>query len=237
MAYSRKFEVFTHDVDMKDEIRPAALLRFFQEAAVEHMGSRGVSADELFSRGLAYMVSRFTLRFAGRIGHGDVIDVNTWPCPGGATVFNRAFSVTKNGSTAAEALSSWVLVDLASRKIMRRHGADAISSENADAPDLSLRFHPPEEGFVPVGEEKISYCHIDRNGHVNNANYADMLIDFLPDAGKRHIREMNIYFAAESLLGEKLEVMRADDGDAFYFRMVSGGRVRIEARFDTYMND
>ena len=80
----------------------------------------------------------------------------------------------------------------------------------------------------------VSYSCLDRNGHMNNTRYLDLLCDHIPDFRSRMVTSIGIKFKAEAPLGETIKLYRAKMGDTYYFRTIrSDGQINIEAEIET----
>jgi acyl-ACP thioesterase len=83
-----------------------------------------------------------------------------------------------------------------------------------------------------VGGYGVHYGDVDQNMHMNNTRYPDMYSNFLPLQGKM-ISKIAISYSNEAKMGEKLRVMRANEGNIFYFRTVRGdGKTNSEAEIE-----
>ena len=65
----------------------------------------------------------------------------------------------------------------------------------------------PEEGSEPAARHQVTEADLDKNQHVNNCRYADMIDEA---AGSSAHREMTIHFAKETRLGD--EILLYTDG-------------------------
>ena len=85
-----------------------------------------------------------------------------------------------------------------------------ISNYEEDEPinlDLPSRFRLPANlDYKKVGEKSIFYSDVDMNLHMNNTNYPDMLVNYIPDMIKKEVTSVNLRFMTEARLGEKLSI-------------------------------
>ena len=193
-----------------------------QEMAFHHLDSAGKNLDVMRDEeGLAFILTRLSLRFVAPIRPTETITAQTWICEGKGLNFPRCFRLLKaDGSVAAEGVSSWLLLDLATRLPRRVKDFDyGFTAEEPLALTTPRRFAVPED-MVEVGTRSILYSDIDYNGHMNNTRYPDMICDYLPSGTVPRIRVMHLEFAKEAKFGATLRVERgsrvAETGEQVY---------------------
>lgn len=61
---------------------------------------------------------------------------------------------------------------------------------------------------------EVYYSQIDRNGHMNNTFYPDIVYDYFPDSYKNDDigKKFSIYYSSEILRGEKFDIYTAETG-------------------------
>jgi acyl-ACP thioesterase len=85
----------------------------------------------------------------------------------------------------------------------------------------------PEE----MGERTAAYSLCDRNGHLNNTRYADIVCDALPPEclAKGPVRQMLLYYRSEIPFGETFTLTREAVGeDGYYVAAVKNGTKKFE---------
>ncbi|MBQ7171430.1 MAG: hypothetical protein IJR89_04030 [Clostridia bacterium] len=238
MKYTRTFTVHSHDISAAGYLRPTAVLREMQETAEYATAADGPSMAELRARGYAYVVARMTVSLYGDLFAGDTVEGETWAADlGGPLTCGRCYRLLKNGVPMAEAVASFALLDLASRRPVRVSAVPVnYRSDELLELDLPARLTlPPQERFSLVGERPVWFSETDRNGHMNNTRYADLVCDFLPAPQKRRPVRFSLSYLSEAAAGETLKVYRADAGDGvFFFRTVRrDGKTNLEAEIVT----
>lgn len=233
LKYISHYTVKWHDTDDKREARPGAILVYMQETANAQLRDTGLSLDDLRDkRGLAFLLSRISVRFHKPLYAYEKIDVETWVTDSRGLSCNRCFRVLRGGEVVAEAYSTWALMDLRDGKLLR---AEEFPYDiEGDAPldvDAPKRVHLGKNADVETaGVREIRYSDIDYNGHMNNTRYPDMLCDFLPDVRKKRVVGMALSYLREATFGHALTVFRAPADGGWFFRTVDGGgEVCLEA--------
>ncbi len=183
-SYSENFQVLHFECDPWQRMSPASVLRRVQEAGTAHCESLGLG-DELYQRtGTAFLLAKLSLLVLARMPHlGEAVTVHTQAYGMRRAVYHRVTALhAQNGDKLCEADSRWVLVDVEARRILRKPLEEFTAYFNGE-PDAA-GMHPmemPKPGeLLPLGELCAGYSVCDRNGHVNNTRYVDMMCDHLP---------------------------------------------------------
>lgn len=233
MKYTAHYCLNWHDTDANRLLRPSALMVYLQETANAQLKDSGVSLDELRdTRGLAFLLSKATVRIYRPLYAYDEIDVQTWVCEGHGLSYDRCFCILRGGEVVVEAYTVWGLLDLREKRLLR-----ANEFTYNFAPDLPLDKsfsarvrYPALSGMELAGERRIVYSDIDYNGHMNNTRYPDMLCDFTPDVRALRVTGMSLSFLREAAYGHTLKVYRQAAEGGHYFRTVNeAGEVCVEA--------
>lgn len=231
MKYTDKHKVLSQFTDAQGNLRAGAILRYMQEAAANAMAADGMSYDALAAQGRVFVISKITLSIYSDIHANEEIEVETWATESARASFNRAYRVVRGGSVVAEAVSVWALVDVQRKRLVTV--ADAALPYREDAPlDLELPARIPiqSDSLVLVDERRVRYSDIDRNRHMNNTVYADMLCDYVFRTGAGRISKMSISYINEAPLGCELKVYFCADDDTYYIRTVrEDGKINCEA--------
>ena len=120
MKFTQHYTIKWHDTDANRQVRPSALVTYFQETANEHLIHIGVSLDKLRdTHGLAFILGGISLRAYEPLFAGDAIEVQTWVHGERGFRHNRCFSAMRNGKIVAEATSQWALVNLQNGSLVK----------------------------------------------------------------------------------------------------------------------
>jgi len=234
MKQKETYKINAHDVDFNGILSPTGYMRYLQDTAYCQMEQDGPSYDELFDRGLAFIISRIRILFFEPVRTHEIVTASTWSCGGRAASFFRCYGMERDGVEIARAKSIWALYDFKNGKL-KRYGDVEVNyamDEEADV-DIPRR---PEFADEPVllGVKKVMYTDVDQNRHMNNTRYADMLWNFLPDHEDKRITSLDISYLNEAPLGCELEIFGAPsaDGDGYAFRTVrrEDGKINVLAK-------
>ena len=126
----------------------------------------------------------------------------------------------RSGAVCVSIKSDWILVNPATRKIMRPSAFTAkplmTCDRVIDCPDTK-KIVLPHEGLTELGLRTVRWSDLDGNGHLYSANYGDIIWDYLPPALQERVpREFYINYSHEALLGEELRLMGYQNPDSSY---------------------
>lgn len=231
MKFSREFCINTHDLDLNNVVSASGQLRYMLDAVNFQMEECTPSYDELFDSGYSFVLSRTAVDFYVPLHSHDNVMCETWAVDGHGTIFNRCYRILKDNTVIAQGVSAWALVNMNDRHLMR-HGDVKLNYHTDEilAVNAPIRFRiPASSELASVGRYTVRYPDVDRNRHMNNTKYADILAAFLPSMEDRRISELAINYLSEAPLGETLEVFHTQNNDEHYFRTLrQDGTVNVE---------
>lgn len=211
-----------YEVDSAQRLKPTAFMDMAQEMAYQAAAAMKFGYDELIVKNMAWVLSRMRFRFLKAPVWGDEVEIRTWHRGAFGPFFVRDFEVLdKEGRRMIEATSSWVIIDVDSRRMARPE--EVLPKEDTSCPDFAIET-PAGKAMMPRGVEpelvtthKVAYSDIDLVGHTNNARYVAWALDCL-DYGEAGIQveEVEIVFHHEARPGEEIALYRAQkDGWTF----------------------
>lgn len=233
MKYTEHYKIKWHDTDANRCVSPSGVLAYMQETANLHLVASGLSLDALRdAKGLAFLLSRITIRTYAPLYAYDEIDVETWVCESRGLSFHRCFRILRGTEVVAEAFSVWALMDLDSKKLLPSTAFPYdIEPEPPLTGDVAARVRIPVQSAMSlVGERKIVYSDIDYNLHMNNTHYPNMLCDFTPNIQRKRVLGITLSFLHEAAFDHTLKIYRMEQADGCAFRTVNEeGKTCLEA--------
>ena len=165
MKWSGEYTVNANDVDFNNIVSVSNMLRYMQDAANYEMEEDGLSYNELFSRGLSFVLSRIRMSFYSPIYAHEKIEVQSWACESRGVQFNRCYRIIRNGVIAAEAVSVWALVGVNDRHLHRVNEFDLpYRKDEMLELDMPARFKIPDDVDMRlVSERVVEYADVDMN--------------------------------------------------------------------------
>ena len=146
------------------------------------------------------------------------IEVTTFAEISHGVKFGRTYEVRRGGELVALAHAQFALVRISDRSFVRvdelGHTFDA--EERTSATTFDSRIKPVKtEEMTAAGKFTVPYSFIDRNRHMNNTWYADMLLSAVPDFSAERVSAFCISYLHEAKLGEELSLSYSFDGEKY----------------------
>jgi acyl-ACP thioesterase len=200
----------------------------------------GLTPDVLSKRyGAFWMLARVRYLLTLPIHWREEITLRTWHRPPKGMVLCRDFDILRSGTKIGEAMALWGLADLSTRHLINLGEVPELSAHTGGSLCRSapLRPLPAPEEMTMAGNFSVPYSQTDRNGHFNNARYADLICDYVPMElwdGARFPTALQIDYRGESQTGDQLTLLRSagEQKDVFRFRGLGADGTR---RFDAML--
>lgn len=212
-------QVASYDVAPDGLLRPAAVLRYQQEAAEQHFAPGGLGWRGMAALGMAFVCVRWHGQLLRRPGMGERATVETWHRQRRGPRFYRCYRwIDAAGEEIIRGVMEFALVSTADHRLLRgeefdRFAIPAQPERNVCCPDPGRLLLPP---LSPAGEYRVRPSDADMNGHMNNTHYADLCEDLLPPG--MAAGEITLQFHHESRPGETVALESARQGDTLYLR-------------------
>ncbi len=239
MKYTRKMQISWHDTDAHRCVRPSKILEYMQETANRQCEESGLPLDRLRDEhGLAFILGALSMNIYGQLHAYEEIEVKTWCKEAKSYIFMRYFEIYRGEEKIAEAATTWVLIDLNTRNMVRACNYDFFKDcfyydEPVSAELLLPKAKLSKDAVLEeVGKRRIVYSDIDYNGHMNNTRYPDMLCDFLQEMSDRNtLSAISLSYVKEGTLGAELTVERGqgEDGTVLMRTKNEAGETCLEA--------
>lgn len=220
--FTKSFEIGSFDTDFNGRAKITSICNYLQEVAGKHVDLIDQGMDDLKTNNLAWVLSRLKLKIYELPLWKNKINIETWSTGRDGLFGNRNFRIFDlNDKIIAEATSSWLIINLLSKRPVRPHQIVAkmpiISNDSVF--NQSLKKINTDHIHDKFGDIEIKYSDIDINQHVNNVKYIKWLIDSCPvEIIRTHtIEDLEINFLHESKLGDYLEILRNNAIDSFQF--------------------
>lgn len=233
MKWSGEYRIIANDVDCNGVVSASSIFRYMQEGANSAMEADGPSYDELYEKGLAFILSRMRMSSYAPLHVHDKVEVQSWACESKGVQWNRCYRILRDGMIVAEAVSVWALCGVQDKKLHRVNEFDfGYRTDDMLELDSPARFRIPDHVTLKlVGERTVEYADIDQNGHMNNTRYPDVLASHLGTSmrGQRVI-SFGISYVSEAPLGETLKIYSGVSDGTYYVRTVrENGQINVEA--------
>ena len=203
----------------------AGAVNYFQDAATFQGEDLGIGVPWMKERGLAWILVFWQIISDHMPCLGEQITVRTWPYD-----FNSFYGLRNlvledgKGSPAVWANSVWVLMDTRHHRPVKV--PDEMTALYGQSEKLDMDY-APRRIVVPKGGEEmepfaIHRGHLDTNHHVNNGQYIQMAMEYLPDSFV--LRETRVEYREQSFLGDVIHplVVKTEHGVTVSLRKETG---------------
>jgi len=235
-TYQREYLLRTSDFDEKVHLQPFSVLDLFQCVAGGHAEELGIGFKAMLEQNLLWVVTREKYVVEKQPPMHSAVRVRTWPLKPGSIGFQREYIIeTLQGETLVRGSSEWMIIDSRDRKLQSVKDVYPVFEEGHctdRALDGRLRRIRNFEG--ETGEYIIPgrSC-LDMNGHVNNAKYANFVIDSVAMGESESIASLQMDFHKEVMAGEKLRVDSLREDNVILAKGVGeDGEVRFFCRIE-----
>lgn len=193
------------ETDNKGELTLASLLNYFQDCSTFHSEDLGLGLDFLAERHMMWVLCYWQIVVERYPKQCERVKTGTAPYEFKSFMGSRNFvMMSEAGDYLAKANSYWVLLDTDKQK------ATVPPKEMLEGYEISPRLdmdYAPRKIEIPEGgsmEEPITVkkYHLDTNNHVNNGQYVDIAMEFLPP--NFVIRQMRAEYKKQALLNDVL---------------------------------
>ncbi len=206
MKYKTNLTIFNSYFDLNDKLSLKALLSIFQDVATIHAGEIGAGYEDCLKENLFWVLCRVKIDILKTPSIDEVVTVETWPHEKGVIDFDRDMLLTnKQGETLVKATSKWCVIDTRTRQLMKTDGVNYKGKCILDKlyDEKFMKIHLPKEEFTKKFTYEVRFSDLDHNGHMNNTNYANLVVNAIKN---RNISHFEIDFLSELKEGERVEV-------------------------------
>lgn len=212
--YTLESRIRYSETDSEGKLTMASLINYFQDCSNFQSEDLGIGVAYLRENHLIWVLSAWQIAVERYPVLCEKVTVGTQPYDLKGFLGYRNFAMLdEKGEYAAKANSLWSLLNTETGKpcpipeiMIEKYGL---------APKLEMDYAPrkiavPEGGvcFEPVAVKKH---HLDTNRHVNNQQFVDMAMDYLPEGAC--IRQLRAEYKKQAYLDDVLAPYMAKDGE------------------------
>lgn len=238
MSFTFNMEVLAHDIDVNRFARPTSIVKYMQETVDRNLHTCHPTYEELLKKGLSFIVSRTALEVCRPLKEYENLEIETWATETRSATFPRSFIIKSDGEIVAKALTIWALIDINEKRFLKGSEFSTEGYGNGEQIELSVptRFKIPSDVILSkCGEKRVMYSDIDRNLHMNNTKYFDMLFDYIPNREKVYLSSCIMNYVGEAPLDSNIEIFISkpvvENGEfIYYFKTVIDGKTNIESK-------
>lgn len=212
-------------VDVNSRLRAASFMELAQEIASIDVNRIGMSDKDLTQINAVWILAKMHIHFDRVPSRFEEIDLSTWHRGQDGAKFIRDYKMNDaGGNTIVRATSSWIIMDIDDRKILRGVILEPFIKKDAAVSEYALEEYCPKISFPSDAEiiadtvHKVCYSDIDYNRHTNNTKYILWSLDALPAevTTGSDISDIIINFNREAHLGEEVSIVAGRKDGEYY---------------------
>ncbi len=233
--WRQAFTPSVFDLDARGELAPAALCRYFGIAAGYHASELGVGDEVLRPQGIAWMLNRLEVRFAAGVAGEEPFTVETWPSErSGRLRAERDFVIHRGDELIAHGLSTWLLIQLATRKPARMLPKVLEVAVQGKAAPFEAASKPDGDfaGCKLQWQAPAAWTDLDINGHVSFPRLVEWTLNAAPPGhwARHRLSSAILRFEQEALPGELIAARFGMDENTGFHQLEKGERSAVRAR-------
>ncbi len=216
------FTVHRFDADAFGLLAPAALSGYLQDAAGRSAESLDFGLSRLNALGLTWVLARQRVVLDAPLRLGETLTVETWPSGIDRLAALRDFRVLRDGAVVGRALTTWYVMDLATRRPSRpdrllppERRAQTEHVLPVEAAPLPALAGPTPATPTLERRFQVRYADIDVNRHVTASSYVGWAVEAVEEADwrERRLASLDVQFLAEAFLGQEVRSRSVPGGD------------------------
>lgn len=205
--HQKIFHVRADEIDYSGRAKTESILNYLQESVSEQAFQQGYAVPDLMKKNCTWVMSRYHVRIDRYPKLWDKITVTTWPSATQERFALREFKADSEQEPIARATSSWLVIDLKTRKPVSpepHFSAYPLHPEralNTDFPSLPALQTAETERLFPVYKTDL-----DLNRHVNSVVYIHWALETVPENMLFNMRpkEIEVQYRAEVFYGDRI---------------------------------
>ncbi|MHB8055251.1 MAG: acyl-[acyl-carrier-protein] thioesterase [Candidatus Aminicenantales bacterium] len=203
----KKFKVRAVDIDQSGRIQPVIFLDYLLESASEQAGLFEVGVTDLFKKNRTWVLSRFHAEFERFPAWGEEVEIRTWPSAKLPLYAIRDFEASGERGPAVRATSSWLIIDLETRRPAR------TAEHLAGFPLLNRRAVEDDFPSLPALSREdvrlafpVFFFDLDINRHFTATAYVHRALETVPREILFEYRPVSIEvnFRSEAFYGDTI---------------------------------
>jgi medium-chain acyl-[acyl-carrier-protein] hydrolase len=220
LQYEKEYRVHVYETGPDAKLNLYSLFNYFQDIASDHAVKLGFGRDDLMRNNRFWVLSRIYSEITQWPLWDDIIIVKTWPNGTDKLFALRNYEVKfPDGRHIASGISSWLILDLTTRKVQR---PDSILSQyNPNLHSVvspirtALKLEPASEEGTYSHRFPVKVSDLDVNLHTNNVQYLKWVCDnyALDFVMNNFPQSAEINYLAESLFEEEITIRTSVDKD------------------------
>lgn len=205
---SKKYPIAYYDMDLKEVLKPSALMNFLQDTATINAEMHGFGYSFTYPKNYGWFLIKYRMEFDDYPEKLDDVIIKTEPRGIAKILAFRDFEIwtPDDKKRLGRVASNWMMIDFSNKSILPIGKMNLMGDVEKRETDLQFEKITPPETITHEKEFEIRYDDIDVNQHVNNANYIVWAFETLPYEFKTEhkIKTLDIVYKKEIQFGHKI---------------------------------
>lgn len=208
----QKYRNAFYDCDHLGRMKISSILKVTAEVAGYDYVLKGFNHEFLWERGFVFLLSRISIKINSYPTDQTELETCTWEGGKKGAMFKRQYRIFNGDEVCVEGTSGWILCNPETRKIYKPsefpfpQEQDETQIINA----LEVGRIKAENEAEFVYNRTVAISDLDSNGHVYNANYADIAVDALTmEEYANNLDNFRINYLSEAVLGDTISVYKS----------------------------
>lgn len=182
-VYNEQFELSFCDCDVNEKMKLSKILAISSDAPGKEYIYRGITREKMVEAKQVMLLSRYHIKINRLPKRSEVLTLKTWEKGvQGPLLLRDCEIVDSNKKSCVKIASTWFIVNPVTRTFIRPKNFKFKEFKNIDIDNncsycKKLLFDDKKLKYVD--SHKVTYSELDGNGHLNNANYANIVYDLL----------------------------------------------------------
>jgi acyl-ACP thioesterase len=226
-------KVMFSDCDPKGRFKLSSMLRSAVEVAEVEYAKKGLSHEFLRSQNMVFLVSQLSLKIISFPQNQTNYVTKTWENGKKGGLFLRGLEIlNETGEVLIQGVVGWILINTQTKKIMRPLEFPYPQPQHSEVFECKPLGRISYDNLTELGERIVRFSDLDINNHVNNAVYADVAVDFLPEPFyQKSLTNFRINFSSEVFLDDKIKLYGAEIDGGYVIVGKKQDRISFETEF------
>lgn len=216
MKYSTKITLYNSYFDINDRISIKSILNIFQDVASIHAEEIGVGYKAMLDKNLYWVLSRIKIDILKMPEINQSVIVETWPHAKGKIDFDRDLRILdEDGETLIIGTSKWCVIDTINRRLQRTDNVNYLGEifSLVNYQEKLNKITLPDSTLTEGSNYKVSFSDLDHNQHMNNTNYANLVMNTILS---KEITHFEINFLNECKINDNITLLLANNDNKEY---------------------
>jgi len=242
LQHSQKIVVTVNDADFLGQVKPSAIMGYFQDVATEHAEVIDVGYDKMIAANLGWVLIRMSYKIVRSPRIGETLTIKTFPEKPKNSDTNRGYYIyDSSGEAIVLGSSKWCVIDLTTYKLQRCAPLFAHFESSAYIPHQPFDDANPKLPYNALAYDnrvnfEVRVTDLDRYFHMNNARYGDVVlntcgVDMLKN---NSIVRYDANFISQLFVGDKYDAYKtqADNVTNIEVRKAGSNDIAFRARVE-----